>query len=395
MFCPKCGTQLEDGSYNCTSCDWAWQETEQELIGIDEENSTTPIEGESGEEIEKTNTNEGFIADNNLSNISGRIKANSKKVKIIGLICFVLVVSIIIGVIVYYNSDSYKIKKASELIVAGQYAEGVNKIYDVYTPQAIVIKNFVEVENAKQIFVNTVENNSIADACKAYDEFKTIINEFDEENEIYYLPDNIRKNYDCYRAAFDFIAERTEISENSPNEMIQALYDVQNVMMNEVDKNNSSKDENTFTLDELQYRVDISRSALQILNDYDFSDIEVDHPNAKRYCNTSTFYSSKGEKTIIHTSNSLSEMIDSLIYACEFQIDSSQEFIDETSQEFEMDADLYKNHPIEDYSSYIGANLENVRDYENINNNVNIILKTLRKDMLYFLIVGSRANQDN
>ncbi len=393
MFCPKCGTQLEDGSYNCTSCDWTWQELEQESIEVEEENSATPIEGENGKEVKETSINESFMTANNLSNIIGYVKANSKRVKIIGLICLVLVASIIIGVIIHQNSDSYKIKKASELIAAGQYSEGVNKIYDVYTPQAIVIKNFVEVENAKQAFVNSIENGSIADAWEEYDEFKITMNEFDEENEVYYLPDNLRKNYDCYRTAFDYIAEYTEISEDSPNEMVQALYNVQSVMMNEVDKNNSSKGGETFTLNELQSRVNTSKSALQILNGYDFSSLEVDDSNVELYCHTATSYSDEGEKAVIWTSSFLSETINSLISECEYEIESSQESIDESSEEFEMDDDLYKTHPIDDYSSYVGANLESIKDYGNISRNRETILKTLRKDMLYFLIVGSSANQ--
>lgn len=379
MFCPKCGTQLDEGSYQCPSCGWVWQEAENEPIRLNEENNLTIIKKE-------------LMDADNSDNSPSHIKFNSKKIKIICLITLVFVVSIIIGLTIYLNSDSYKIKIASKLIVSGQYSDGVNKINNIYTPQAMATKNFVKVENARQTFVKSIENDSISDAWATYDKFKTTLNKFDEENEIYYLTDSLKKNYDCYRTAFDYIAEYTEISEDSSNEMVQALYDIQEVMMNEVDKNKSSRGGKSFTLNKLQSRVNTSKYALQILEDYDFSCIEVSDSNVKLYCHTDTSYSNGEEKAVVFTSKVLSETVDSLINECESEIESSQYSIKTASEKFQMDEDLYLTNTIDDYSSYVGVNLENISDYGNIASNRETILKTLRKDMLYFLIVGSTAD---
>ncbi len=343
----------------------------------------------------KLNIKQNFATNINVSGIIDYIKKNPIKVKITSLICIVLLTLIVIGASIYHNSDSYKIKKASKLIASGQYLEGLNKIYDVYTPQAIVIKNFVEVENKKQNFVDVIDSGSIEDAFVAYDEFEITINEFEERNEVYFLPDDLRKNYDCYRIAFDYIGEYTEASEDSPNEMVQALYDVQCVMMNEVYKNNSSKGGETFTINELQSRVNTTKSALGILGEYDFSIVKINDSKVELYCHTDDSCSNEEGNSVIWTSSFFYDTINTMISECEYEVTSNLIYINRLSKKFKSDADLYKNQPTDDYSSYVGENLENIRDYGSISNNRETILKILRKDMLYYLIVGTSADQNN
>lgn len=31
MFCPKCGTELEEGDYKCLKCKWSWSEIETDI----------------------------------------------------------------------------------------------------------------------------------------------------------------------------------------------------------------------------------------------------------------------------------------------------------------------------------------------------------------------------
>lgn len=347
MFCPKCGTRLADNCEYCKKCGW---------------------------ESKKS-------ADESVSDMDIR----PKTILIACFVCLALIVSIIAGLLIYMNSDSVRIEKASKLIAGGHYVQGVEVINDVYMPQAVAIKNFAEVEEAKQAFGKIFNTGSYSDKLKAYENFRTTLTEFCQKNDVQYLPDNLRENYDCYKTACDYIDEFTGYYNDLPNVLVDALWDVQYVMLNQVDMNKSAESQGYFTLSDLQWRVDMSSQALEVLREYDFSKLAIDDPDVKQYCHISV--DSEGKAYIALSEYDSEDMISDLMSYCKWEIEYSQSAIDELAEDHEMDTKLYRaKNAEEDYSSYVGDALNRIQEDADIGENVGIILETLRMDMLFRLL---------
>ncbi len=353
MICPECGVQLEDGKNHCSKCGWTL-----------EEDSVIPAEN-----VVDTPTREDTeFYPSVILKSSHKVKSKSDLLKIIIPVAaaITIVLAVIIGVIAHYNSDDYKIKKASELIAAGSYSEGINLIQDIYTPQATTIKAFVNVEYAKQTFINSASSKNFEKYKSAYYDFYNEISSFEEENEIFYLPDNLRESYDQCRNALDFGNDYIEV-----DMLYENLRDAQMVMLNEVQRKHSSKDGNTFTLKTLQERIDTSKKALSELNDYDFSYIVVNDNN------------------VVYLRDSLIETITSMISLCEYEIKSSQEHINDSLEKFDPDDKLYMTYPNPNYTSYVGEELQQIDSEDDMYTNANIIAHMIKMDITYYLLVGS------
>lgn len=376
MNCPKCGVPLADNAWNCVACGWGSREEDSNK----DMKNTEEMASDNGKSFDDLNYG--------INNSTGILKSklSSKKQKMILGIVLAAVILLSITVAVYLNSDSYKIKSAVKLIEAGECSEGMSKVYDVYTPQAEAVKRFVNVENAKQAFLFSLNDEDLESAFSAYQDFSDAVSNFNKAD---MLPGSLHKLYNRYKAAFDYTTEYTYATVLELNVLYSKFYDLQLVMMNEVEANNSSKYD-TFTLNDMQERVDCSKDALQALREYDFSCIEVTDFNAKLYCITDK--AEEDGKSFIHTSTYLSEMIETLESECESEIESSQSHIDYSSEKFKMDDDLYRTNPEKDYESFVGANLKNISCFSDIDDNCVTILELLRRDMLYYLISGLAVN---
>lgn len=425
MYCPKCGTQLADNSSNCSSCDWCLPiaENKPEVTDSEEEfNNTEAFLNECSEmTIEEKNEDEcSFLKEKEKNdkkpvekdvgetNVGGSdnipeafvsvhsFKFDKRKIAVFTVA--VVLISIFIGVMVYRNSDSYKIKKATEMIVLGNYSDGLNFIYDVYTPEATIIKNFVEVEIAKTNFVNiAATNGDREDAYAAYNEFASALNTFENENSSYILPAELVSDYNCYRTAFDFIDDFIYDAKTGYGEIGAALYGVQNIMMNKVERNDTSKYGESFTISTMKTRVDSTYDSLDVLEKYGYLEwVEIKDTEVLLYCKTKTVLDSDGTNiTVVPTSKELYDIVKTLYNECYSEVYSEQLFINEILEDKEEDAELYMTSPDPDYTSYVGSSLNRISEVSDIRENRTIILNILETDMLYYMITGNTTTADN
>lgn len=307
MFCPECGARLEVGSYKCTSCDWTW-----ENIGDGDFYFDDDMENESlSDETETSN-------------------AQISKIGIFITIAVILVIVVgVVWVAIYKNSDGYKIKQATDLIASSseyKIDDGLELIADIYTPQALAIKEFADVEMAKIDFQNNFQNNR---ASEKYNELKQKFNDFVGTGNAELLKGELKENFDCYRVAFKYASTYTDTS----TEMAEALYNVQLIKLNDADINSGD----WFTLNDLQNRIDDSLFAIGVLNDYDGYHIRIDNPEVLSCCWVSTYIEGdepgKFDEPVISLD---SDPIGYLISECEEAVKESQSFVSEYSEKYGM-----------------------------------------------------------
>ncbi|MBQ8164236.1 MAG: zinc ribbon domain-containing protein [Clostridia bacterium] len=420
MFCPECGNQLEDGSMQCSYCGHVLMTNDNEepndvkyddnsyvdethIDGFTQDVTVTDEQEEN--DAEDAESQESYELSGEFENIdNNKSKVDNKLVK--RIVIFVVVVAVIacIPVIcnkIYESTDSYKIKEASELIYNGNCSSGIEKISDIYTPQAIAIKNFAEVENSRRSFFDFYYKNfeDFTGSCKAYALFEKKLDEFDESTDYNYLPENLLQRYKNYRTAFDFISDSTA-------EVYADLHDIQLVMLNEVARNNSSKGGSTFKLSELQANIDKSKAASERLEEF-FNVSPVDHHkdiewaeplfmvfadatvdvndyNVEAYCEVSQATTNSGESYSYISVGY--DLINELICNCRDEMVTSQKMIDKSLKEFDLDDDLYMVSPEENYSSFISNDLNNIKDKNDIMENRDKIVGYLEITMLGSLV---------
>ena len=128
---------------------------------------------------------------------------------------------------------------------------------------------------------------------------------------------------------------------------------------------------------------------MKTLKGQDFTYIEIEDSNVLAYCHTTNCEDTDGnDMKVIYLSYYLQGTLNTLIKECEEEISSSQSRINSSAEEFDMDDELYKTSPISGYSSYVGDNLLEIDDYNDIGNNEAIMLNLFRRDILYYLIEG-------
>lgn len=364
MFCPECGMQLEDGSYKCVACKWTWESREQETICSD-------YLVESNENGEISNNEDNM--DDTMSTKNNVEKKGINKKKLITITIVLLLISTVITLSVLYTStDRYKVKQASTYIVANDFDKGAELLERVYTPQAIETKAFINVEKAaydfKEImyeydyqYEETIEESEL---WESYDNFKSV---FEKYNTMYggkNLADELKEDFECYKTAFSYISDYTSIH----SEMAKALTEVQLIKLNSIDVNNGS----SFTLEELQKRIDITWLNIGVLNKYDGGHIYITDPEVISNCKIMT-HTMEGEPIISYNP------IDSVISECEDLITTSQALVFKLSKEYGYSEYIIYTTQESEYISYNEVDAE-------IKDNVNRILNNMRVEMLYELI---------
>ena len=132
MFCGKCGNQIFDNETVCPACGNIITTNQEPTIQEEQTIQNEPI------------TQEEFIENSNEQvNDTSFAEKVSLKTRISIIVVLSVIFAIMFGVIIYTNTDSFKINSASDLVVQGKYSEALNKISNVYTPQAETIKKFI------------------------------------------------------------------------------------------------------------------------------------------------------------------------------------------------------------------------------------------------------------
>ncbi len=375
MFCPKCGGTIppsESENLVCPSC--GWQLSDGFLAHLSKPNEDITTQTAEKEKKQKKHGN----------------KKNSRlKITAIVLVCAVLISGI--ASIIYYNSASYKVKKATDLIMNGELDDGLAVINNVYTPQATITKKYVEqVDRAKEDFLAVRVKGNEENTRQKYETLVTNFSKFKEENpsEIYHMPEGIKKKYDCIDSALTFISKYISFGSPSQLDVFACLYDVQLVMLNEVERKRSSKTGSTYNLGVFQERINTSKDALKILESFEENDYRIEITDSAVISNCIT--SSENNKHYVRVG--LGSTLRTLSYECSDEIEKSQENIDETLEEhkeFNMDSQLFLisgNDPT--YTSYVGADFNRITTDTQIYENQNKIIEKAEVQVFYALIRG-------
>lgn len=376
MFCPKCGGTIppsESENPVCPAC--GWQMNDGFLAHLQKPEVNT-----SGKVTEK---------ENNKTKHSNSKKPSRLKITAIVLIFVTLFSGI--ATIAHYNSASYKVKKATELIMNGELDEGLAVIENVYTPQATITKKYVEqVDRAKEDFLAVRTQNNQENTRQKYETLATNFAEFKKNNanEIYYMPEGIKKKYDCIDSALTFINKYISFGSPSQLDVFTCLYDVQLVMLNEVERKRSSKTGSNYSLGVFQERINTSKEALKILEKFEEDDCRIEITDSAVISNCIT--SSEKNKHYVRTG--IDSTLRTLSYECSDEIEKSQKNIDETLEEhkdFNMDSQLFLitgNDPT--YTSYVGSDLNRITTDAQIYENQTKIIEEAETRVFYALIRG-------
>ncbi len=332
--------------------------------------------------------------------------APKPKKKKTGLIIAIVLVAVffvfgalaaLIGTVIYRSTDGYKVKEAASLVEEGDYYSADEMLMGVYTFEADAIREFINIEQAKASFVEAMSG---ADAASynpegASDEYYSFISAVDafEYSQFYdSLPENLMSRYNAYSAANDFVTEYVygETNDSYTTYVEECLYDyfcdVQAVMLNDVVRNDSTQFGSSFTLRELQTRVDTTNTALEKLDAYDFASIPLSG-DALTYC--PALWATEGSTVSIST-HALG-IINDLIYECENEAISNKSLIDSGLESFSWDEDLYISNADPYYTSYVGEYLQNIGSEYDMQLNADDIIIILRTEILYSLVMGETA----
>lgn len=424
MFCAQCGTKFEDGAVRCGSCGWEpTQKPEVIQAPVIPEAEPQKVEAPiaqpvvSNPVVQPVNTpvaqpvygtqpvmqnvyDNAPVMQNTINYPALPAKPKKKKGLMIAIIvAAVLVVGAIaaaIGVSVYHNSDTYKVKQAVEYLEEGNVYSAKDILVGVYTTEADALNEFISVESAKQNFETAVTVSYATtynpyDAADEFESFAAVVSEIEIDFIIWeYLPENLHSRLDEYKAAVEFI-ESTVYGKETDGITLYAdrgLYhffkDVQKVMLNEVDRNNSSFGGASFTLNGLQARVNIANDALEDLDGYDFDAIELSSDGV-------TYFPEQWSGKTIGISMHARSVIRNLIDVCESTADSNQEIINEGLKKFDEYDDLYITDADPSYSADVGDYLQNIKSESDVTANAERIAAMLQVEMLYSILNGEAA----
>lgn len=365
MFCPKCGNRLNDNENICSKCGWS--------NNILKEDVNTSI-ANSKSESELITANE----------IVPQIKYHRVTKKIALIIAAVLLIIIGIILVAHFNSESYKISKAAELAYNAEYNEAVNKLSGVYDPQAELIRDYIKVLQARDNFMDTYDTDVISNVLvndnydyvvEAANQFKTAVYEFNQNENLYLMPEQLRTQFDYY---IDFCEQIDSVyysDENFDDTLYSLYYQPQNVFLNRPSRNRND----TFTLSDMQYNIDISKTGVDSLNNW-------------LYTGISDFSNSENKFTGLSDDNCPNEFLYfynstvDFISSCNAEIESEQAKIDEDLKEFEIDDELYLTNPDASYTSYVLYDLEEIADMSNVGNNATTFQNTYYVDMMAYCL---------
>ncbi|MBE6716151.1 MAG: hypothetical protein E7573_04450 [Ruminococcaceae bacterium] len=326
-----------------------------------------------------------------------KAKKKGKKiaVAVISLVLVLLLilsgVGIVIGVSIYKNSDSYKISQAESLMEEERFEEAQDLLAGVTVPSGIGLREFINVEKSAVAFVEKMEESfpEFSEVCDVYIEFGDAIDAFAESYGNIILPEKANEKYMCYSAAFTFTAD-ISVSSSYGETLFDAIYDIQQVLLNPVERNKTSEYGDSFTLRKMQERVDISKEAKEVLNGYSFPEIEVNDDSVKMYCKTQK--GSDGITDCVYASEFFKTNFDILISSCSIEIYNEQDTIDETLEEYTYDEELYLVSPEDDYTFFISTFYLSVGSEDDIETNQSMILTVLITDVMYSLLTGNTSD---
>ncbi len=356
MYCKKCGAEINENEQFCSKCGCKIEN----ILEIEEPNSIT--------DLTSLSTKSNSVVLN-----------NNRKFKIIGLIASIIVILIIaVAFCLHINSSSYKIDKSVQLIQEGNYIDSIDKISNVYEPQAEVIRDYINVLQAKDDFLNCFDStvlmtNEHQDIVEKADAFKSKLYEFSDNEQVYFLPEELRKQFDYY---IEFCHKIDLTYSDDYQESIYSIYyQPQNVFLNYPTRNRSDE----YTLSDMQYNIDTSKSGVEVLKDWINNEFE-DFSNAQNKIQGLNDDICPSEFQCFYNSTK------DLISSCEDEIESEESYIEESLKKFDIDDRLYLKNPDKTATSYVIYDVEEIADMSNTGNNATIFQNTYYVDMMAYCL---------
>lgn len=331
MFCKNCGNELNSNEKYCNKC------------GCEIDNNVEKINSVSDADFTDT-----AVVDSNIS---------YNKNKIIG-ISIVLLIMAIIGIVfgVHFNSESYKINKATDYLLNGKTSNALNKISNIYTPQTDVMREFsyvIDSENNFKTYCDSKNSFGVSADENDYavvENFIESVEKFYEtyENQIYLLPVELQDKASYYQKICDSIKELG--SKYSTFSHLLAVY------RNGFLKNRIHLDKGVmytvgtdyFHLNDLSKNVKTTNAAYENWIDESIPNFDIQD------------VTKNDESTIDFTNSVFTEFINDcneLAESCKKESDSEKEYIDDALKEFDGSDPLYLENENKSYTVSIISSL--------------------------------------
>lgn len=330
MFCPKCGKKLNEGTQKCTNCGWENMDTESTPMRAQQMNVSTGS-AYTGVGVKQFKP----------SGLSTK-----KKIFIAAAAVIIMLVIIITSVT---NSESYRLNKAEKYMLKGDTSAALNKLVNIYTPQAGVMRSYATVIDAKTVFAaycDSKPNFGVSAESSSNDEaaingFLDAVDDFYEQNEsaIYLLPTELREQAEYYKTVCQSVKDA-----GHQNTLFS---DLLMVYRNEFKRNEvhfgsalHTVGSDYFTLNELRNNVEKTNTAYASWS-VSLSPIEI-------------LDVSKNDNTNIDFAQDVfSDFMadcDSLANACKAEAESETKYIDSATNEWGANDSLHLKNPNHNYT---------------------------------------------
>ncbi|MBE6812266.1 MAG: zinc ribbon domain-containing protein [Ruminococcaceae bacterium] len=379
-LCKVCESVLDDDSIFCAHCG-----SNLTVTGFTEKTIENATEAEEQVLADVTSriiaTNDPPSQDAAKNNpLSAGFNKNLLKEKRFQ-IPMVVILIILFGVYYYCVSDAGRIHRASLYVLGGAPEEVYSILQDVSSMQAKTLIAFANVEIAYQKYENAYENSSdLQDATTAYTALHKIFNTFKEEQDTFYLPDNIYNRYCIYEATFEYIDQL-----NIPLKNMMLIY------LNYYE-DETAKEGNTFTIQTWQNRLETCEEALEEFNTLlSFSSPQTINIRQNAYYPVQIVSLNPGsdfpELDNLRLGVKLSRELDEFKDGVASEIEHTKGRIDTLLEEWDVDARLYNKNPETDFSvSLFSDILQDIDGISSINKNVTVLRNMINEDILYFAL---------
>ena len=333
MFCKNCGNELNINEKYCSKCGC-------EIDNIAEKTTAVTI----------ADISDTKVID---SNINSCVK-NQQRNKIIGIVAVLLIISII-GIIfgMHFNSDSYKISKATDYLLNGKTSNALNKISDIYTSQADVMRGYAAITDAENNFKSYCDSKTAFGVSADENDYSAVENFIDSlgmfyenyENQMYLLPNELQEQAEYYRAVCMNLTHLSSAEDTFSN--LLKVYDngfiKNNILHITYIRNDDFK--YYFTLNGLKENIDTTNTAYE---DWCENSLKVDDANNGGYID----FSKEIFSDFMANCNSLAE-------SCKHEADAEQEFINSESNERDVSELICMKEIDENYTVSIIQELPN------------------------------------
>lgn len=227
MFCGKCGLKLNSGEDICPSC--GWRTPQEKDVTPDSEaqeqinNASAAVDSPANFDYDEP-SRQSFDESEYFPPVPGELscqspeppenadakKKSGKKRLVIAAVAaaalLVIGVGIFADVIIYHGTDSYKISKAEDLILSGEYSEAIDIISDIKSDESDAVRGFAELLKLKDAYLEDYDPDRLqtdSDPVKASGD--SLVSAYEGYKGFDSLPDKLRSRYNTIR---DRMADR-------------------------------------------------------------------------------------------------------------------------------------------------------------------------------------------